>query len=173
MELVIAAAVLIGIFPDGDMPQSEQFSRKRLHRVSERKAGEIKEEKELQNDPQEKQQEPKYEQEFEEMQKDFGFEPNKPEPKNPEVENLVLEQLRTALTSPELLAGVSKDTGKTGKELMEFLPKDLWDAASPGERQRLVQLLVESVTIYENSVKLELKTSGLKSVTEAYGMQNN
>ena len=89
-----------------------------------------------------------------------------------EVENLVLEQLRTALTSPELLAGISKDTGKTGKELMEFLPKDLWDAASPGERQRLVQLLVESVTIYENSVKLELKTSGLKSVTEAYGTQN-
>lgn len=89
-----------------------------------------------------------------------------------EVENLVLEQLRTALTSPELLSGVSKDTGKTGKELMEFLPKDLWDAASPGERQRLVQLLVESVIVYENSVKLELKTSGLKSVTEAYGTQN-
>jgi len=56
--------------------------------------------------------------------------------------------------------------------VQEFLPKDLWEASSPGERQRLVQLLVESVTIYENSVKLELKTSGLNSVTEAYGTQN-
>jgi len=88
------------------------------------------------------------------------------------VEELVLEHLRTALNSPELLAGVSRDTGKSGREVQEFMPKDLWEAASPGERQRLVQLLVESVTIYENSVKLELNTSGLKSVTEAYGTQN-
>lgn len=85
-----------------------------------------------------------------------------------EVEGQVLAQLGKALASPEIVAGVSRQTGVSGRELLERFSDGFWQSASPGERQRLVRLLLESVTIMPDCLKLELRTAGLKSVAEGY-----
>jgi site-specific DNA recombinase len=85
-----------------------------------------------------------------------------------EVEEQVLAQLGKTLTSPEIVAGVSRHTGVPGRELLGRFSDGFWQSASPGERQRLVRLLLESVTIMSDCLKLELRTAGLKSVAEAY-----
>ena len=85
-----------------------------------------------------------------------------------EVEEQVLAQLGKTLASPEIVAGVSRQTGVPGRELLGHFSDGFWQSASPGERQRLVRLLLESVTIMPDCLKLELHTAGLKSVTEAY-----
>lgn len=85
-----------------------------------------------------------------------------------EVEEQVLAQLGKTLASPEIVAGVSRQTGVPGRELLGHFSDGFWKSASPGERQRLVRLLLESVTIMPDCLKLELRTAGLKSVAEAY-----
>ena len=85
-----------------------------------------------------------------------------------EVEGQVLAQLGKALASPEIVAGVSRQTGVSGHEVLGRFSDGFWEAASAGERQRLARLLLEAVTIFPDSLKLELRTAGLKSVAEAY-----
>ena len=85
-----------------------------------------------------------------------------------EVEEQVLAQLGKTLASPEIVVGVSRQTGVPGRELLGHFSDGFWKSASPGERQRLVRHLLESVTIMPDCLKLELRTAGLKSVTEAY-----
>ena len=89
-------------------------------------------------------------------------------PSAAEVEEQVLAQLGKTLASPEIVAGVSRQTGVPGRELLGHFSDGFWKSASPGERQRLVRLLLESVTIMPDCLKLELQTAGLKSVAEAY-----
>ena len=85
-----------------------------------------------------------------------------------EVEEQVLAQLGKTLASPEIVAGVSRQTGVAGRELLGRFSDGFWQSASLGERQRLARFLLESVTIFPDCLKLELRTAGLKSVTEAY-----
>ena len=51
---------------------------------------------------------------------------------------------------------------------MPRIPKEFWQEASPGERQRLVQLLLKAVILYPDKLKLQLRTAGIKSIQEAY-----
>ena len=85
-----------------------------------------------------------------------------------EIEAQVLTQLRKVMCSPEITAAVSRQTGLPPRDVGEVCTETLWEEASPGERQRLAQILLASVTVHPDRLSLELRTAGLKSVAEAY-----
>jgi len=86
-----------------------------------------------------------------------------------DIEKLVSEQLERILMSPEILAAVAQQTGMRPNVVATMFSKAFWDEITPGELQRLIQLLVEQVTVREDGIAIEIRTAGLKSITEAYG----
>ena len=48
----------------------------------------------------------------------------------------------------------------------EYTVEEFWNEISPGEYNRLVILLVEKATVWQDRLELELKTSGVKSLME-------
>ncbi len=85
------------------------------------------------------------------------------------VEKLVYEQLQKVLLAPEIVLAVSKQTGVRPRDITEMFSNEMWNEMSPGEKYRLVQLLVERVVVNPESITMEIKTSGIKSIMEAYG----
>ncbi len=45
-------------------------------------------------------------------------------------------------------------------------PEEFWNELSPGEYNRMVQLLVEKAVVWEDRLEIELKTAGIKSLME-------
>ena len=85
-----------------------------------------------------------------------------------DIEKLVSEQLERILMSPEILAAVAQQTGMRPNVVATMFSKAFWEEITPGELQRLIQLLVEQVTVKEDGIAIEIRTSGLNSITEAY-----
>ena len=85
-----------------------------------------------------------------------------------EIERIVFDELKKILTSPEIVLEVARMTDEKPKDIIELFSEELWNEITPAEQQRLTQLLVEKVTIYEHEVKLELRTAGLKSIMEEH-----
>ena len=85
-----------------------------------------------------------------------------------QVENAVIDQLRSLLRTPEMVARAWKGVRAEGEAMME---KDvatalgqldpLWDELFPAEQARIVQLLVERVDISTDGVRIALRTEGL------------
>ncbi len=85
-----------------------------------------------------------------------------------QVENAVIDQLRSLLRTPEMVARTWKGARAEGEAMTE---KDviaalaqldpLWDELFPAEQARIVQLLVERVDIATDGVRVTLRTEGL------------
>ena len=84
-----------------------------------------------------------------------------------EIEKIVYEQLQKILPSPEIILAIANKTGIRPRDVVEIFSKELWEEITPGERQRLMQLLLERVVIEEDGVTLEIRTAGIKSIMEA------
>ena len=79
---------------------------------------------------------------------------------------LVRLQLRKILTEPGMVAQFAEKTGLNPSEVMDFFKEEFWNEQTPGENNRLIQLLVEQAVVWEDRVEIELKTAGIKSLME-------
>ena len=86
-----------------------------------------------------------------------------------DIEHQVLEQLRNVLTAPEIITNVARASKMTPRQVTETFSKEFWMEVTPGECQRLMQLLLETVTIYPDKIVMTLRTDGLSSIRDAYG----
>ena len=85
-----------------------------------------------------------------------------------QVENAVIDQLRSLLRTPEMVARIWKAVRAEGeamteKEVIAALGRldPLWDELFPAEQARIVQLLVERVDVGTDGVSIALRTEGL------------
>ena len=88
-----------------------------------------------------------------------------------EIEAAVIEQIRTVLRQPEIVAGTWKEarvhdssiTEADARAALQMLDP-LWDELFPAEQARIVALLVERVDISTNALDVRLRTDGLAAV---------
>ena len=85
-----------------------------------------------------------------------------------EIERIVLVVLKKILAAPEIVLAVAKKTRERPNDIIEMFSERLWEEITPAERQRLMQLLVERVTINEGDIKIEIRTAGIKSILEEH-----
>jgi len=85
-----------------------------------------------------------------------------------EIEQIVLAELKKILVAPEIVLAVAKSTKERPNDIIEMFSDRLWNEITPAERQRLMQLLVERVTINESDIKIEIRTTGIKSILEEH-----
>ena len=85
-----------------------------------------------------------------------------------QVENAVIDQLRSLLRTPEVVARTWKAVRAEGKAMPESEVvaavaqlDPLWDELVPAEQARIVHLLVERVDISPDGVRITLRTEGL------------
>ena len=88
-----------------------------------------------------------------------------------EIEAAVIEQIRTVLRQPEIVAGTWKEarvhdssiTEADARAALQMLDP-LWDELFPAEQARIVALLVERVDISTDALDVRLRTDGLAAV---------
>jgi hypothetical protein len=83
----------------------------------------------------------------------------------------VVDQIRTLVQTPEIVARTWRKVRECDREISarqvhEALRQfdDLWNELFPAEQARIVQLLVERVTIDVAGVDIRLRTEGLASL---------
>ena len=74
--------------------------------------------------------------------------------------------MRKILTEPGMVAQFAERTGLKASEVMEFFKEEFWNELTPGEYNRMVQLLVEKAVVWEDRLEIEMKTAGIKSLME-------
>src|SRR5690606_7848839 len=89
-----------------------------------------------------------------------------------EIEGVVVDQVRAALRTPEIVAATwmhAKAEESTENEVRQALHQfeELWDELFPAEQARIVQLLVERVDLTLEGAGITIRTDGLDTlVTE-------
>lgn len=100
-----------------------------------------------------------------------------------EIEEAVMSQLRVIFRTPEMIAQtyfaaqqllreeqadgqMSADVAVTEAEVAESLREldGIWDELFPAEKHRIVQTLIERVTVYENDLDVSIRTGGIHSI---------
>ena len=88
-----------------------------------------------------------------------------------EIEAAVIEQIRTVLRQPEIVAGTWKEARAHDSDITEADARaalqqldPLWDELFPAEQARIVSLLVERVDISVDALDVRLRTDGLAAV---------
>lgn len=82
------------------------------------------------------------------------------------VEDIVLERLSGILRTPELALTLSGMSGLDEAAVMRTLDGSFWKKATPDEKARMLELLVASVTLYEDKMDIEVRTEGLTCAME-------
>jgi site-specific DNA recombinase len=90
-----------------------------------------------------------------------------------EVEAAVIGQVRALLRAPEVVVRVWRaawldDDQIDEREVVEALQRldPLWEQLFPAEQARIIQLLVERVTVRLDGLELRLRVDGLASIVE-------
>ena len=101
-----------------------------------------------------------------------------------EIEGAVMEQLRAVFRTPEMvaqtymaarrLASEEKDTDNASDDICTLTEREvaeslntldpIWDELFPLERQKIVKLLVEQVTVNQNELDVRIRTDGIHSL---------
>ncbi|MBF0453673.1 MAG: recombinase family protein [Magnetococcales bacterium] len=93
-----------------------------------------------------------------------------------DIEKLVIKQVQSLVAAPEMVARVWQTANDSGEAFEE---RDLvnamnqleiiWDDLFPGEKARLMQLLVGRVTVHLDEVEVHLRVAGLSTLTSEIG----
>lgn len=83
-----------------------------------------------------------------------------------DIEKIVMEQLIKILQMPEILATVSQKTNCSTEQLRRFFEVDIWKEMNPAEQNRLINLLIEKISVWENNLDFEFRTEGMKLLME-------
>lgn len=88
-----------------------------------------------------------------------------------EIERAVVDQLRQLIAAPETVAATiravrDRDAFVSDDDVRHALHRldPLWDELFPTEQARIVQLLVERVTVADDGLDIRLRTAGLASI---------
>ena len=88
-----------------------------------------------------------------------------------EIERVVLAQVRTLVRQPEVIVGTWRAAREEVPEVTEDEVRDalehlepMWEELFPAEQARLVQLLVERVTVGPTGADIKLRVDGLSSL---------
>ena len=87
------------------------------------------------------------------------------------IEAAVIAQVRKVLRAPEVMSQairevVALDPAADGPQVIQTLQsiEPVWDELFPAEQARIVQLLVERVTVSTTGLRIELRTAGMKDL---------
>ncbi len=83
-----------------------------------------------------------------------------------EIERAVREQIKKLLQSPTILIRLTQVLNLPGDDIARIFREDFWAEITPGEMNRLFHLLLEQVTVFENKLSIELKSSGVQTLIE-------
>jgi DNA invertase Pin-like site-specific DNA recombinase len=88
-----------------------------------------------------------------------------------EIEQVVLAQVRALVRQPEVIVGTLRAAREEAPDVTEAEVRDaleqlepMWEELFPGEQARLVQLLVERVTVGPTGADIKLRVEGLSSL---------
>jgi DNA invertase Pin-like site-specific DNA recombinase len=88
-----------------------------------------------------------------------------------EIEQVVLAQVRALVRQPEVIAGTWRAAREEAPDVTEAEVRNalehlepMWEELFPGEQARLVQLLVERVTVGPTGADIKLRVEGLSSL---------
>ena len=88
-----------------------------------------------------------------------------------EIEAAVIAQVRTVLRTPEVISQairevVALDPAADGPLVIQTLQsiEPVWDELFPAEQARIVQLLVERVTVSPTRLRIDMRTAGMKEL---------
>ena len=88
-----------------------------------------------------------------------------------EIEQVVLAQIRALVRQPEVIVGTWRAAREEAPDITETEVRDalehlepMWEELFPGEQARLVQLLVERVTVGPTGADIKLRVDGLSSL---------
>ena len=87
-------------------------------------------------------------------------------PPSGDIKELVRQQLQKMLSDITLIMRFAEKSGMNPVDVADCFREEFWNEISPGEYNRLVILLVEKATVWQDRLELELKTSGVKSLME-------
>jgi len=91
-----------------------------------------------------------------------------------EVEAAVIAQVRKVLQAPEVMSQairevVALDPTADAQETILTLQsiEPVWDELFPTEQARIIQLLVERVTVSPTGLRIDMKTAGMKELIQS------
>ncbi|MEF8723467.1 MAG: hypothetical protein V5B30_12970 [Candidatus Accumulibacter delftensis] len=91
-----------------------------------------------------------------------------------EVEAAVIAQVRKVLQAPEVMSQairevVALDPTADAQETILTLQsiEPVWDELFPAEQARIIQLLVERVTVSPTGLRIDRKTAGMKELIQS------
>lgn len=91
-----------------------------------------------------------------------------------EIEALVLSELQTIFTAPEMIldvwrAAVRQDDSVTTSDVHEALAEivPVWNELFPKEQERLIRLMLDSVVVYPDAVDVRVRAAGLSGLVRA------
>ena len=81
-----------------------------------------------------------------------------------DIEKLVMDEVAAIFKSEQFIEMLAKESGLNRDEIAARFSgvSGLWDTLFPLERKRLLQLMVEKVSVFQGHVELDIKTSGMK-----------
>lgn len=89
-----------------------------------------------------------------------------------EIEAAVVALVRKCLTTPEVAARTAREAQAIAADLIDEQAvitelrrfNDLWDELFPAEQERIVQLLIDGVTVHPDRVDIALRADGLHAL---------
>lgn len=88
-----------------------------------------------------------------------------------ELENIVLNQIRLAICTPEMMVRVWREAIKEDHEITERQVRDglqnmhlIWDELFPLEQARLLRLLIEKIIVNVDRIDIRVRAEGLNSL---------
>ena len=90
------------------------------------------------------------------------------------IEAAVIAQVRKVLRTPEVMSQairevVALDPAADGPQVIQTLQsiEPVWDELFPAEQARIIQLLVERVTVSPTGIRIDMKTAGMKELIQS------
>jgi hypothetical protein len=91
-----------------------------------------------------------------------------------EIEAVVIDQVRKVLQTPEVMAQAIREVQALDPQVDEQLAirtlqsiEPVWDELFPAEQARIIQLLVDRVTVSPTEIRVDMKTAGMKALIQS------
>ena len=90
-----------------------------------------------------------------------------------DVEQIVRNKISELLSNPEFVSIIAAKAECEPLKMREFFKREMWEGMTPMEQNRLINLLIEKITVWSDSLEFEFKTQGMKFIMEDFGSGQN
>ena len=81
---------------------------------------------------------------------------------------LVQEQLDKVFHSHDVLVELATRTQLPQRVISDIFRENFWTHVTPAEFTRMAQLILDKVTLFEDHIELDIKSSGMESIMEEF-----